>query len=73
MELFINYFGIEFSPNIENIIKQFKEHFAKFIPTEVKENKKESQKNAMITSLSESDSEDPRKNTVFQLKEILKK
>ncbi|WP_435308832.1 DUF6037 family protein [Sebaldella termitidis] len=72
VKLFRKYFDIEFS-EMGNIIKQFKEHFAKFIPIEVKEDKKESQKNAMISSLSESDSEDPRKKYCFSVRRNPKK
>lgn len=65
------YFGIEYSSNLGDVLFQFSQTLARFIPTEVSEKKNEDQKEAMCFSLSQSDSEDPRKNIVFQLEEIL--
>lgn len=55
------YFGIEWSENLGNILRQFSEHFAKFILGKVDLSKSNEFKVAMTKSLSESDSEDPRK------------
>lgn len=55
------FFGIEFSNNLGDIIAQFKQAFATYIPTKVNDNKSDDLKEAMCQSLSESDSEDPRK------------
>ena len=66
-ELLINartlreYFGIEWSENLGNILHQFNEHFAQFIPEKVDLSKSKLIKIAMTKSLSESDSEDPSK------------
>ena len=56
------YFGIEYSSNLGDVLFQFSQTLARFIPTEVSEKKNEDQKEAMCFSLSQSDSEDPRKN-----------
>lgn len=55
------YFGIEWSENLGDILRQFSEHFAQFIPDKVDLSKSNEFKIAMTKSLSESDSEDPRK------------
>ena len=55
------YFGIEWSENLGNILGQFSEHFAQFIPDKVDLSKSDFFKIAMTKSLSESDSEDPNK------------
>lgn len=55
------YFGIEYSNNLGDILAQFNQSFASYIPTEVNENKSDNQKECMNQSLSESDSEDPQK------------
>ena len=79
MKLFIDvkplrkYFGIEYSENLGDVLSQFNNQLAKFIPTEVKEDKTELQKDAMIISLSKSDSEDPRKKYCFAVKRNSKK
>lgn len=62
------FFGIEYSSNLGNILSQFAKIFSEFIPTEVIENKKELQKEAMWNSLSESESEDPRKKYCFSVR-----
>ena len=59
------YFGIEWSENLGNILHQFSEHFAQFIPEKVDLSKSNLFKIAMIKSLSESDSEDPNKIYCF--------
>lgn len=55
------YFGIEYSENLGDILKQFKEFFGERIPTVVPENITDEQKTCMVTSLSNSDAEDPNK------------
>lgn len=55
------YFGIEWSKNLGNILRQFNENFARFIPDKVNPSKKKVLKDAIVESLSESDSQDPSK------------
>lgn len=55
------YFGIEYSENLGDILKQFTENLGKVIPTNMPENISALEKNAMVRSLSRSDSEDPNK------------
>ncbi|ELB2162910.1 hypothetical protein QNZ85_004752 [Vibrio parahaemolyticus] len=55
------YFNIAWSDNIGEILSQFQQHFAKFIPKEVISSKSKLFEKAIIKSLSESDSEDPDK------------
>lgn len=55
------YFGIEWSANIGDIKDQFSKYFSQFIPNKITLSKNRILKIAMIKSLSESDSEDPRK------------
>jgi len=55
------YFGIKWSENLGNILRQFNKHFAKFIPDKVDLLKSDFLKKTMTKSLSESDSEDPNK------------
>lgn len=62
------FFGIEYSSNLGNILSQFSKMFSEFIPTEVIESKKELQKEAMWDSLSKSESEDPRKKYCFSVR-----
>lgn len=56
-----NYFGIEWSENLGNIIHQFTERLGSAIPTKTPTSYSDIQKNAMVRSLSRSDSEDPSK------------
>lgn len=51
------YFGIEYNDNIGDILKQF----GYVIPTKVSEQVSDSERTAMVTSLSKSDAEDPNK------------
>lgn len=55
------YFGIEYSNNLGNIIKQFSNQLGDSIPTNIKMNISNIEKQAMVRSLSISDSEDPEK------------
>ncbi|HAP9516363.1 TPA: hypothetical protein OYK43_002890, partial [Staphylococcus aureus] len=61
-------FGIEYSSNLGDVLFQFSQTLARFIPTEVSEKKNEDQKEAMCFSLSQSDSEDPRKKYCFSVR-----
>jgi len=64
------YFGIEYNNNLKNILDQFNEHLGKFIPTEMPNPKRlnDLEKSAIVKSLSESDSEDPRKKYCIGVK-----
>jgi hypothetical protein len=62
------FFDIDYSPNIGDILHQFNEYFSRFIPTQVNPNKSESLKSSMIYSLSRSDSEDPNKIYCFTIR-----
>ena len=55
------YFGIYYSNNLGDIIKQFSNQLGNSIPINVKMNISDIEKRAMIRSLSISDSEDPEK------------
>lgn len=62
------YFGIEYSSNLGDILSQFSHKLAEFIPTKVSDNKNEHQKEAMCRSLSKSDLEDPEKRYCFSVR-----
>ena len=62
------YFNIEYSKNLGNILKQFNQHFSSFIPTEVKETKSSIEEKAMVSSLSKSDGDDPDKLYCYKVK-----
>jgi len=62
------YFKIEYSENLGDIFKQFYEHLSKFIPKEVNNSKLDIQNDLMVTSLSESDSENPNKKYCFAVR-----
>lgn len=55
------YFGIEYTENLGDILQQFTEILGRVIPTNMPNNISEIEKNAMVHSLSRSDSEDPNK------------
>lgn len=55
------YFGIEYSNNLGDIINQFSNQLGDSIPTNIKMNISDIEKQAMVRSLSISDSEDPEK------------
>ena len=55
------YFGIEYSNNLGDIINQFSNQLGDSIPTNIKINISDIEKQAMVYSLSISDSEDPEK------------
>ncbi|MFU0789115.1 MAG: Arp2/3 complex subunit [Virgibacillus proomii] len=62
------YFNIEFSKNLGDILKQFNQHFSRFIPTEVKETKSPIEEKAMVSSLSKSDGDEPDKLYCYKVK-----
>ncbi|MEB2282592.1 DUF6037 family protein [Lysinibacillus xylanilyticus] len=62
------YFKIEYSENLGDILKQFYQYFSEFIPFKVGEFKTDAQKEIMVTSLSESDSEDPNKKYCYAVR-----
>lgn len=55
------YFKIEHSKNLGDLLQQFNQHFSTFIPKKVSETKSKVQQEAMVYSLSRSDSENPNK------------
>ncbi len=55
------YFGIEYSNNLGDIINQFSHQLGDSIPTNINTNISDIEKQAMVRSLSISDSEDPEK------------
>lgn len=62
------YFGIEKTNNSGDIMAQFAEQFGRVIPTEMPKNNSKIEKQAMVRSLSISDSEDPSKIYCYQVK-----
>lgn len=55
------YFHIEYTENLGDVLKQFTERFGKTIPCSVSNNPSDEEKMAMVLSLNKSDAEDPRK------------
>lgn len=55
------YFEIQYSDNLGDILKQFTQRLGSFIPSSVNERVSELEREAMVRSLSKSDSEDPSK------------
>lgn len=55
------FFGIEYTENLGDIIKQFTNQLAESIPKEIPTSITDLEKSAMVESLSKSDSEDPNK------------
>jgi hypothetical protein len=62
------FFGIDYSENLGDILKQFNHYFAKFIPTQINLEKSNFLEKFIITSLSKSDSESPDKIYCFTVK-----
>ncbi|MFM9327997.1 DUF6037 family protein [Paenibacillus mesotrionivorans] len=62
------YFNIQFSENLRDILQQFNENFSRFIPVEVMDNKGKDQLSVMVSSLSRSDSENPNKVYCFKVR-----
>lgn len=55
------YFGIEYNNNLGDILQQFTERLGGFIPQNIPDIRSDIESNAMVQSLSKSDSEDPNK------------
>lgn len=62
------YFNIHYTENLGNLLQEFTEHFGRFIPKEVCNNKNEIQKRAMVISLSMSDTENTNKRYCYKVK-----
>lgn len=62
------YFGIEYSKNLGDILSQFTSKLNTYIPIKVPELYSNEQKEVMVSSLSESDSEDPNRKYCFAIK-----
>ena len=62
------YFGIEYAENLGDILQQFSEQLGKFIPTIVREDKSEGDKEAMIRCLSKGDSENPNRIYCYKVR-----
>jgi|TARA_R110002033_G_scaffold87544_3_gene137603 hypothetical protein len=60
-QLLRKFFNIDYAENLGDILSQFNEYFAYFIPTHVNLGKPQELIDVMIGSLSKSDSEDPNK------------
>lgn len=67
-ETFRNFFGIEYGFNPGDIIEQFTKRLGEKIPTIVPNNVSKAEKDAMVASLSRSDSEDPNKTYCYKVK-----
>lgn len=59
------FFDIEYGENLGNLLSQFNEYFAQFIPTHVSLGKSPYVEEAMVISLSKSDSQDPNKRFCY--------
>lgn len=55
------YYGIEYQENLGDILRQFTESLGNVVPLSVPDKVSVIEKNAMVQSLSKSDSEDPNK------------
>ncbi|MBN3554012.1 hypothetical protein JYA63_07040 [Fictibacillus nanhaiensis] len=55
LKLFRAFFGIEYGENLGNILKQFTDHFATFIPDHISANNNPVLKEAVLTSLDRTD------------------
>ncbi len=60
-QLLREFFNIDYAENLGDILRQFNEYFAHFIPTQLNLGKPQELIDVMIGSLSKSDSEDPNK------------
>lgn len=63
-----NFFGIEYSQNIGDILKQFNLYFSQFIPTQINRLKPENLIQPILNSLSKSDKEDPNKIYCYKVR-----
>lgn len=62
------FFNINYSSNLRDILQQFYEYFSGFIPTQVNPNKSDNIKNLMVSSLSKSDGKNPDKKYCYTVK-----
>jgi len=62
------FFAIEYSKNLGDILQQFTKYFSNFIPTKINLKKSDSLLQSIHISLSISDSEDPNKKYCFNIK-----
>ena len=65
---FREFFGIEYAPNLGDILTQFTENFASFIPTQITLNKPDWLKDPMVSDLSSSDSENPNRRFCYDVR-----
>ena len=63
-----DFFDIEYSKNIGDILQQLTKYFSNFIPTKINLKKSDSLLQSILISLSKSDSEDPNKKYCFNIK-----
>ena len=59
------FFNIEYGENLGDILSQFNEYFAQFIPTQLTLDKPPQIEEAMVASLLKSDSQDPNKRYCY--------
>lgn len=64
-KLLREFFNIEYGENLGDLLTQFNEYFSQFIPTQVTLVKPPRIKEAMVISLSKSDSQDPNKRYCY--------
>lgn len=64
-KLLREFFNIEYGENLGDILSQFNEFFSQFIPTQVTLGKPTKIEEAMVVSLSKSDSQDPNKRYCY--------
>lgn len=64
-KLLREFFNIEYGENLGDLLSQFNEYFAQFVPTQVNLVKWPQIKEAMVASLSKSDSQDPNKRYCY--------
>ncbi|MGL1957835.1 MAG: DUF6037 family protein [Colwellia sp.] len=62
------FFDIEYAPNLREILIQFNENFAQFIPPTITLNKPDWLKDPMVSDLSSSDSENPNRLYCFDVR-----
>ncbi|EPD3053447.1 TPA: DUF6037 family protein [Proteus mirabilis] len=62
------FFDIEYGKNLGDLLSQFNEYFARFIPTHVTLGKSPHIEEAMVISLSKSDSQNPNKRFCYGVK-----
>ncbi|MCR3910968.1 DUF6037 family protein [Aeromonas hydrophila] len=64
-KLLREFFNIEYGENLGDILSQFNEYFAQFIPTQVNLGKPPQIEEVMVASLSKSDNQDPKKRYCY--------